>query len=74
MDSYRVYFTLKCGKFPDEEIYPEEFDSYEAAYDRMCKLYFEEQKASYINPAGIVKRWKIYQTRVSGNNSMTQQA
>ena len=74
MSSYRVYFTLRCGKFQDEEVYPEEFASYEEAYDKMCNLYFEEQKASSDHPSGVPKRWKIYQTSLSGNNSMTQQA
>ena len=55
MSSYRVYFTLKCGKFTDEEVYPEEFASYEEAYDKMCNLYFEEQKASCNHPSGIPK-------------------
>lgn len=74
MDEYRVYYTLKCGKFPNEETYAEEFSTYEEAYGKMCSLYFEEQKASYNHPHGISKMWKIFRTSVYGNNSMTQQA
>ena len=67
---YRKYYTLRTGTLDNEEVYPEEFTTYEAAYDRMCKEYMLSCK---YEPTRI-KRYKIYQTTTDGVNSMTQPA
>ncbi|MBE5919691.1 MAG: hypothetical protein E7272_07575 [Pseudobutyrivibrio ruminis] len=55
---------------------PKEFDSYEEAYDVMCKEYMKSLNASYEHPSGLPIRYKIYETKVSyyqgRENSITQ--
>lgn len=75
--SYRKYYTLKRGNFPDEEEYSEDgktvaFDSYEEAYDKMCRIYMDSLSASYDNPSGLPIRYSIYRTTSYNGNSMTQ--
>ena len=75
----RTYYTLRKhipGKIEDD-IYKEygkvaEYDSYEAAYDKMVRLYLNSLTISYDNPDGLPIRYGIWQTSVHGNNSMTQ--
>lgn len=75
-----IFYTLQAKT--DDPMKPEyynngeKFPTYEEAYDKMCALYFEEQKVSYKNPTGVPKRYGIFRTTISeynGNtNSMTQ--
>lgn len=73
-ETNKTIYTLRTGKALEEVIYPEEFTTYEAAYDRMCNEYIKDCKE---NPTNI-KRWVIWETKYStwnGNtSSMTQRA
>ena len=73
-ETNRTIYTLRTGRHPEEVVYPEEFTTYESAYDRMCREYIKDCKE---NPTNI-KRWVIWETSYitwNGNtNSMTQRA
>jgi len=76
---YRKFYTLVTGKFPNEKKYVQdgrvkEFDSFEEAYDVMCREYIKSLNASYEHPSGLPVRYGILVTTQSGNNSMTQPA
>lgn len=57
---YRTYYTLRRK---NDLIYPGEFETYEDAYEKMVQIYLN---------SGKTVRFGIWETRVSGNNSMTQ--
>ena len=80
----RTYFTLRRGKFEEEEILKDaegnikEFDTYEEAFDQMVNIY----KASlgpyhytYAENPIRYKIWETSETEYGGQvNSMTQPA
>ncbi len=75
---YRVYYTLRTGKFPNEKHLKNNdgeditFSSFEEAYDRMCREYMQSLTASTGNPSGLPVRYGIWRTAVCGKNSTSQ--
>ncbi len=77
---YRTYYTLRRGKALEEEILRDadgnivEFETYEEAFDQMVNIYkhslYEKHYIFAENPI----RYRIWETKVSGDNSMTQLA
>ena len=61
-----TYYTLQA---PTEDpmqndVYPEQFDSYEKAYDTMCDISIKSREL----PFGIIVRYGIYRTTKTHNN------
>ena len=53
----RPYYTLQTPDI-EPDIYPEKFDTYEEAYDKMCDIYTNSKEM----PFGMVVRYGIYRT------------
>ncbi len=63
-NTYRKYYVLKAGIFPNEKTYMEIYLSFEEAYDKMCDLYIKEKD----DP----NRWGIYRvTEYNGNKAIS---
>ena len=70
--TYKVYYTLRMGKFPEEQSDGIEYGTYDEAYDAMVKHYLWD--INHGKPKDNIRRYRIYQTQVSGENSITQLA
>ena len=75
-DTTKTYFTLRRRDGEKEDIYPEKFPSYAAAFDMMCNLYQFSLESPFENEYQDPKMYGIYRTVESTwnghNNSMTQ--
>ncbi len=56
MYNTRTYYTLRRCVGLDEEMYDKEFDTYDEAYDTMCRLYINQKNDT------PKKRYSIYRT------------
>ncbi len=69
---YREFYTLRMGKFPEETSDGIEYSSYNEAYKAMVKHYLWD--INHGKPDDEVRRYRIWETKTSGENSMTQLA
>ena len=76
MPNYKqtVYYTLQAPTDDpmENDVYPDQFDTYEDAYDTMCDLSIKSREL----PFGIIVRYGIYrttETTYNGHHNMITQ-